>query len=216
LNGASTSSVNALLQTMSSSSLRNLALERTAISNMGQVGVTMPFREKWQVGGDLRLTNTTGLPATGQTIDPNTGLPITQCTGAQTLQGCMDTLPGRGLEKSVTGQLIGSGLYKAGDIWSASATISSGVARSNSIYFYNHTQFVSGWMMDTTLQLSNMTDQFGGTSKRTSPMLRGAYRFREQFYFDVDGGIELINYSGTQSSIKTTRYFYSAGLRWDF
>ena len=67
LNGATTSSVNDLLQTMSASSLRDLALARTATSNMGQVGITVPVREKWQVGGDFRLTNTTGLPASGQT-----------------------------------------------------------------------------------------------------------------------------------------------------
>jgi tetratricopeptide (TPR) repeat protein len=201
LNGASTSSVNALLQTMSSSSLRSLALARTAISNMGQVGVTMPLREKWQVGGDVRVSNTTGLAASG--TDP-------------LVEGVLPATAGRGLEKSLTGQLIGSGLYKEGDIWSASITVGSGLAKSNSVYFYNHTQFKSGWMMDTTLQLSNMTDQFGGTTKRTSPMLRGAYRFREAFYFDMDGGVERIDYSGSQSESKTTRYFYSAGLRWDF
>jgi hypothetical protein len=208
LNGASTSSVDALLQTMSTSSLRALAWERTAISNMGQVGVTMPLRDKWQVGGDFRLTNTTGLPASG--TDPATN------GGVIAPEGFVAATPSRGLEKSLTGQLIGSSLYKEGDIWSASVTFGSGVARSNSVYFYNHTQFQSGWMMDTTLQLSSMTDQFGGTTKRTSPMLRGAYRFREQFYFDVDGGIEWTDYSGSQSDSKTTRYFYSAGLRWDF
>lgn len=208
LTGATTPSVDALLQTMSTSTLRALAWERTAISNMGQVGVTMPLRDKWQVGGDFRLTNTTGLPASG--TDPATN------GGVTVPEGFVAATPSRGLEKSVTGQLIGSGLYKEGDIWSASITIGSGVARSNSVYFYNHTQFQSGWMMDTTLQLSNMTDQFGGTTRRTSPVLRGAYRLREQFYFDVDGGVEWTDYSGSQSDTKTTRYFYSAGLRWDF
>ena len=70
LNGATTSSINVLQQTMSASSLRDLALARTATSNMGQVGITVPFREKWQVGGDFRLTNTTGLPASGTPVIP--------------------------------------------------------------------------------------------------------------------------------------------------
>jgi tetratricopeptide (TPR) repeat protein len=201
LNGASTSSVNDLLQTMSASSLRDLALSRTAISNMGQVGVVVPWREKWQVGGDVRLSNTTGLPASGTTA----------------LEGILAATPSRGTEKSVTGQVIGSGIYSLGDVWSASATFSSSnAAIGNSLYLYNHKQFNSGWMMDASLQLSSFKDQLGGKTTRKSPMLRGAYRFREQFYFDVDGGIEYNDYSGPQSNTKTTRYFTSLGLRWDF
>ncbi len=141
LNGATTSSVSDLQQTMSASSLRELALARTATSNMGQVGLTLPYREKWQVGGDFRLTNTTGMPASGlTTIDPVTGLPI--CNGAAPApQGCIGTQPSRGLEKSVTGQVIGSGLYKQGDIWSGSLTFStSGSVNGHSIFVYNHTQ----------------------------------------------------------------------------
>ncbi|MDO8312533.1 MAG: tetratricopeptide repeat protein [Sideroxyarcus sp.] len=201
LNGAATGSVSTLLQTMSASSLRDLALARTAISNLGQVGVTVPFKEKWQVGGDVRLSNTTGLAASGTTA----------------LEGILPATAGRGTEKSVTGQLIGSGLYKEGDIWSASATLNtSSAVKGNSIYLYNHTLFASGWTMDTSLQLYSQTDQFGGTTKRTSPMVRGAYRLKEQLTFDVDGGIESTNYNGAQQTTKTLRFFGSAGLRWDF
>ncbi len=217
LNGATTSSVTDLLQTMSASSLRDLALARTATSNMGQVGITVPVREKWQVGGDLRLTNTTGMPASGQTIDPVTGLPTTLCTGAQTPQGCVQANPGPGLQKSVTGQIIGSGLRKQGDIWSGSVTLSNGSsANGHSIFFYNHNQVSTLWMMDVTLQWSGYKDQFGGTTTQFMPMLRGSYRFRERFTFDADGGYQKIDYSGPANSSKTTRLFCSAGLRWDF
>ncbi len=201
LNGAGTSSVNALLQTMSASSLRELALARTATSNMGQLGITVPLREKWQVGGDVRLTNTTGLAASGATA----------------LEGILPATPSRGAEKSVTGQVIGSGLYMEKDIWSGSITFNtSSSASGHSIYLYNHTLFNSGWTMDTSLQLYRQKDQFGGTTSRTSPMVRGAYRLKEQLYFDMDGGFERISYGGAQQTTETTRFFYSAGLRWDF
>lgn len=217
LNGAGTSSVDALLQTMSASSLRELALARTATTSMGQVGITVPVLQKWQVGGDFRLSNTSGLPGSGQTIDPVTGLPTNQCNGTQTAQGCTNAQPGRGLEKSVTGQLIGSSLLNDNDIWSGSVTFTtSNVVNGHSYYFYNHTQFLSGWMMDTSLQLYSQKDQYGGKTTRTSPMVRGSYRFREQFTFDADCGYEKINYSGTQVVTKTGRFFYSLGLRWDF
>ncbi len=70
--------------------------------------------------------------------------------------------------------------------------------------------------MDTSLQLYRHKDQFGGTTSRTSPMVRGAYRLKEQLYLDMDGGFEYTNYGGAQQTTNTTRYFYSAGLRWDF
>ncbi len=201
LSGSTASSVNALLQAMSASSLRDLALSRTATVNMAQAGATMPLQEKWQVGGDVRVSNTSGLPASGTTA----------------LTGILPTTPGRGSELGVTAQIIGSGLRKEGDIWLASTTFTSGSqVKGNVIYLYNHTELQSRWMMDTSLQFYNQTDQFGGTTKRVSPMLRGSYRIRPQFNIDIDGGFENINYSGAQQTSKTTRYFYSAGLRWDF
>lgn len=223
LNGAGTSSINALLQTMSASSLRDLALARTATSNMAQLGVTLPFKEKFQIGGDVRLANTSGLPQSGQTIDPNTGLPQTQCTGTQTPQGCMATQPGRGTEMIATGQIIGSNLLSEGDIWSASSSYNKGSAVSgHSIYVYNHHMFQRNWTVDTSLQLYNQTDQFGGTTQRLSPMLRGAYRIKDQFSLEMDAGYESIDYTGAGLALgaaqntKTTRVFYSAGVRWDF
>ena len=217
LNGATTSSVSDLLQTMSASSLRDLALARTATSNMGQVGITVPVHEKWQVGGDFRLTNTTGLPSSGQTIDPTTGLPITPCTGAPTPQGCIAPQPGRGLEKSVTGQIIGSSLRKQGDIWSGSLTFSSsGSVNGRTVFFYNHNQLSSLWIMDTTLQMSSYKDQFGSTTTQIMPMVRGSYRFKERFTFDADLGYQRIKFDGPQVTTITTRLFTSLGLRWDF
>ena len=228
LNGATTSSISDLQQTMSASSLRQLALDRTALSNMGQVGITVPVREKWQVGGDFRLTNTTGLPGSGQTLilptDPVTGLPVSgagtlssQCTGVQTPQGCMVSQVGRGLEKGVTGQIIGSGLYKQGDIWSGSITLSSSSnVNGHSLFLYNHTQINNAWMMDTTMQLSTYKDQFGGKTTQFMPMLRGSYRFGERFNFDADCGYQNVKYEGPNMINKTTRLFMSAGLRWDF
>ena len=228
LNGAGSSSVSDLLQTISVSSLRDMALARTATSNMGQLGMTVPVREKWQVGGDFRLTNTTGLPSSGltQQIDASgnrvfdaSGKPVlvANCTGASVAQGCLEATASRGLEKSVTGQVIGSGLYKQGDIWSGSLTFStSGSTNGHSIFFYNHTQISSIWTMDATLQLSSYKDQFGGSTTQIMPMLRGSYRFKERFTFDADCGYQKISYSGPQNSTDTKRIFFSTGLRWDF
>jgi len=203
LNGATTSNVSDLMQTMSASSLRQLALDRTATSNMAQLGATMPFAQKFQIGGDVRVSSTTGLPASSVVGTP--------------LAGTLAAVPSRGTEKSVTGQIIGSGLYMEGDIWSASTTFStSSAVNGHSIFLYNHTGFQSGWMMDTSLQLYRQTDQFGGVTTRTSPMVRGSYRLKDQWTFDVEGGIESTKNSGAQVNTSTLRFFTSAGVRWDF
>ena len=203
LNGAVTSSVNALLQqpNTTASSLRELALARTATSNMGQVGITVPFAAKWQVGGDVRLANTTGLPASGSTA----------------LEGILAATPGRGMEKSVTGQIIGSGLQKEGDIWSGSLGYNtSNSVNGYTVLLYNHIPYPDGWTMDTSLQMSRQKDELGGTTSHFSPMLRGAHRIRDMLYFDIDGGAELTINKGALQTSRTTRFVCSTGLRWDF
>jgi len=201
LSGAGTSSVDALLQIMSTSSLRDLARARTYITNVGQVGISVPIHQKWQMAGDIRLTNTTGLPT----------------SGTNTLEGILQATEGRGTEKSMTGQLIGNGLYTDHDIWSGSITFnSSSTVNGFSIYLYNYTILGNAWTLNTSLQFYRQKDQFDGTTSRFSPMVRGSYRIKDQLYIDLDGGVERSDFKGVQQTSITTRTFYSAGLRWDF
>lgn len=186
LNGSSYSSLADL--GLSADDLRKQALYKTAITNMGQVGASMPLRKNWMVSANLRLSNTTALAP----------------------------LPARGLEKGLYAQLIGSNLRKDGDSWSVGGGMNFGQAKGTSLYFYNHTPFDSRWMLDSSLSYSNYTDQLGGKSIRTSPMLRGSYQLRDMLYIDADAGVEWMNYSGPSQSTKTTRYSYSLGFRWDF
>jgi tetratricopeptide (TPR) repeat protein len=173
---------------LSADALRKQALSQTAITNMGQVGASMPLRKNWMVSANLRLSNTTALAP----------------------------LPARGLEKGLYGQLIGSNLRTDGDSWSVGGGMSFGQAKSTSLYFYNHTPFNNRWMLDSSLSYSNYTDQLGGKGIRTSPMLRGSYQLRDMLYIDADAGVEWMNYSGPTQSTKTTRYSYALGFRWDF
>ncbi len=199
--GAGTSSVDALLQTMSASSLRDLARARTATSNSGQIGISVPLDKKWQAGGDLRLSNTTGLPASGTTA----------------LEGILPETPGRGTEMSATGVLIGNSLYTDNDIWSGSVTFNvSSSVHGYSIYLYNYSLINSDWTVNTSLQFYRQKDQFGSTIERTTPMVRGTYRIKQQLNADMDGGIDYSDSSGLQQTSKTKRFFFSAGLRWDF
>lgn len=186
LYGAAETSLAAL--GLSADDLRKLAVSQTQITNSGQVGASMPLRKNWQVSGNLRVSNTTALAP----------------------------LPARGLEKGLYAQLIGSNLRTDGDSWSVGGGMSFGQAKGTSLYFYNHTPFNSRWILDSSLSYSNNTDQLGGKSIRTSPMLRGSYQLRDTLYIDADAGVEWMNYSGPNQSTKTTRYSYALGFRWDF
>ena len=195
LNGVGTSSVSDLLQNMSIADLRTLVLARTATSNSAQIGISVPLDRKWQAGGDIRLSNTSGLPASG--IIPAT--------------------PGRGTEMSVTGVLIGNSFYTDNDIWSGSVTFNvSSSVHGYSIYLYNYSLINSEWTVNTSLQFYRQKDQFGSTTELTSPVVRGSYRIRDQLILDVDGGLEYTVSSGPQQFTKTKRFFFSTGLRWDF
>jgi tetratricopeptide (TPR) repeat protein len=202
LYGATTSSIGVLQQAMSASALRDLALARTATTNMAQVGVTKALNSQWQVGGDLRVSNTTSTAASG-VLD--------------SVQGFLAANPGRGTEKSLTGQVIGNSLYKAGDIWSFSVTLNtSSNVSGNSFYVYNHMDLSNGWGLDSSIQLYKQTDQFNAVTTRFSPTVRGTYRLRDQLTFDADLGFESTKNEGSQVTTKTMRFFGSAGLRWDF
>ncbi|MDD5056491.1 MAG: hypothetical protein PHQ60_01375 [Sideroxydans sp.] len=201
LNGASTSSISTLMQSMSVSQLRDLALARTATSNMAQLGATWPFHDKWQVGGDVRVSNTTGLPASG--TNTNTGI--------------LAASPSRGVEKGASAQLVGSGIYKEGDIWSINTSITtSSEVNGQSLSLSNHFPFNNGWATDTMLSFYRQTDQTGGVTSRISPTLRGTYRIRDQLTFEGDIGVDSGTFEGSQSSTKSSRFFFSSGLRWDF
>jgi hypothetical protein len=224
LNGAAVGSVATLQQTMTTKQIMDLAKERTSTSNMAQLGFTFPFKSKWQAGGDVRLSNISGLAFSGQATDPVTGLPsvdpitgLATCSGVQTPQGCLATQKGRGTDVSATATITGSGIVRVGDIWSASASINtSSAANGQSLYAYNHQLLQRGWTLDSNVSMYRQTDQFGGKVTRFSPMVRGAYQFRQQLTFDLDGGVERTIYTGLSQTSKITRFFFSGGLRWDF
>jgi hypothetical protein len=202
LMGATTASVDTLELALGSDALRKLAESRTANSNYAQFGLTQALTKQWQVGGDIRLSTISGLPASGST------------TG---VEGFVAATESSGLDKTVTGQVIGSNLFREQDIWSASLSLSkSGTRDGRSLYLYNHSAFGGKWAVDTSWQFYWQDDDVGGKITRNSPMVRASYQYRDRLSFDGDVGIDFTDTSGSTSSSKATRKYFSAGVRWDF
>jgi hypothetical protein len=187
---------------MSEAQLKQLAIDRTASSAFSQFGVTQKLNPTWQLGGDIKLAQTSGLPASGTT----------------TLQGIMPATTDTGLEKTITAQLIGSNLYSEADITSigASYITSSYVQSAQTMFIYNRTSWDRELYFDTSWNYYKQTDTAGGVMTRNMPMMRVTYQVAQTLSLDADAGAELTDSSGSFQTQKNTRLFGSVGFRWDF
>jgi hypothetical protein len=212
LMGASTAYLKDLLNDpffpLTEDELRALAVARTGASNLAQFGVMQQVSQKWQIGGDIRVSNFDGLPASG-TTDPATQLP--------TIAGVMPETPGTGNEWAISPQLIGNNLFSSRDVTVFSMSyISSPLYKGQSFYVYSRVNLTDKWTLDSSLQLYRQNYDSGTLMTRIMPMLRTAYQIRQSLSFDMDAGIEM---SHTETATQTSdgqRQFFSLGFRWDF
>ena len=208
LMGASTTYLSDLLQFMTEDELRSLAVARTGASKLALLGMTQQISQKWQLGGDIRVSSYDGLPASGA-IDPATQLP--------TLTGVLPESPGTGNEVALSPQVIGSNLFSNRDVTVFSLSyISSPIYKGQSLYVYSRANVTDKWSLDASLQLYRQNYDSGTLMTRVMPMLRTAYQIRQTLSIDMDAGIEM---SHTETATQTSdgkRQFFSLGFRWDF
>ncbi len=206
--GSATLYLNDLLQLMTEDELRKMAADRTGTSDMAQMGVNRQLNQKWQIGGDLRYSSFSGLPASGIT-DPATQLP--------TITGVIPETAGTGGEWGISSQLVGSNLYSANDSTVISITLtSSPVYKGQIFYIYNRSNPAQKLSFDTTLQYYRFNYDSGMLMNRIVPVIRMAYKLRKTVSLDMDAGME---FSHTETALQVSdgqRQFYSVGFQWDF
>jgi hypothetical protein len=201
LNGASTTSVNDLLSIMNESDLRTLAAARTGASDMAQLGMTQQLSQKWQLGGDIKVSRYAGLPASGTT----------------TLEGQMAETPGTGNELAISPQLIGSNLFSQSDVTIFSVSYStSALAKGQSFYVYSRAKPKEKWSLDASLQYYRQNYLSGTLMTRIMPMVRTSYQMRQALSLDAEAGLELSRTESAELSSDSQRQFFSLGFRWDF
>lgn len=225
LNGATTNSVQSLLTTMSEDQLKQLARDRTVAFNYTQLGVTQKLNTTWQLGGDVRLAKTSGMPASGSFVDSVTGIPCTyisatstpNCTNP-TLAGYVIATPETGLEKTVSAQLMGTNLFTKSDYttFGTSYTTSDYIQNGQTVYIYNRAVLSREFSLDTSWNYYHQMDNIGGSLSRHMPMVHGAYQVRQNLSLDADLGFELTTTSGPTVSTTNKRIFTSIGFRWNF
>lgn len=195
LTGETTTSIKTLLETRSEAEIKQLAEMRTQDSTMLSVGLTHPWNTTWQVGGDIRMTNVSGMPASGS-------LPATASTGN---------------EFAYTLQAIGSNIFSLRDVTVLSASQLDGSTYSGqSFSVSNRTTLQEKWTVDASLRLYRQKDNLGTKLTRLSPTLKVAYQWKEKISFEAEGGMEINDTQSPTLQEKTNRKFYSVGYRWDF
>lgn len=201
LNGATVTSLKDLLLAtgMSETALRDLARARTATANLAEFGITQPLNDQWSVGGDIKLSNVSSMPASG-TTDVEGILPFSQGTGN---------------EWTFTGQLIGSNILALRDISVLGVSrITSDLINAQSAFASNRS-VITSWTLDTSLRYYRQNN-LGITTSRLTPSFKVTYALRERTNLEFEGSLERNSSSGNGTSSTTTRKFVSAGFRADF
>jgi hypothetical protein len=193
--GETNSSIRSYLLTMSEDQIRQMALDKTPISDLVMLGLNHNFNTTWQLGGDIKLYNISGTPASGSLpAQPETGNVL-----VYTLQG------------------IASGLLSKRDITVLSLSyLTSDRLEGTSVGLNNRTLFMDRWTLDASLRYYTQEDSLGTTLKRLTPMLRVGYRWRQSLTFEFEYGLEKTTTVSGSTTDETSSQFYMVGYRWDF
>jgi len=199
---STTSSLDLLMQSMTSEELRALAKARTATSDFIQIGATRKMTKKWQVNGVFKLSNISGLPESG---------------GEGQVEGHLLATDGTGIESTVIVQATGNNLFIRNDVFASSATVMGGASRNAySLHAFYQMHFSDKWMLNTSMMIYTQKDPVNGKLNRYSPMLRTSYVFTDKLSADADMGVDFTDSEGSTSSNTATRSYFSVGMRWDF
>ncbi len=207
----------------------SLAKQRTAISNMAQLGVSQRINDKWQSGADFTISNTSGTPASGSqttyvVTDPATNIQTTLATTGP--EGYLPGTAASGNSMALSGRLSASNLIAKRDFSTFSLSYSKS-PNSNSQFFYLNDRVFSSevWTFDSTLRLILMHAHYLDstsstvTSKQTtlSPVFRASYLLRSSLTIEgeIGGDYSKLSYSSFVPSTYK-RLYISSGFRWDF
>lgn len=180
----------------SDSEIRTLAIDRSAESRSVTIGVSQPINAKLSVNFDATASDVAATPASG-------GVPATVASGT---------------EYYYSAQLIGSSLFKEGDIgilglrYADTASANRWVLDINTRYPWSR-----ALRLNPRLRLSYRESK---TSDETQTSIRPSFRVnynpRGKLQYELEFGGEWLRSESSLSRDTTTGYFLSAGIRRDF
>jgi tetratricopeptide (TPR) repeat protein len=193
--GEASTSVQTLLDTYSEAELRRRALALSAKAALASAGLTHPLNQAWQVGVDLNVSR------------------ISHTDGTNNVPGT----PGTGYVKTLTGQVVGNGLFAARDVSVISVSRVTALGYDGSAgRLSSRAPLGERWTLDGSVFWYQQNNDNGSTLRRVSPMARLAYTWGSSMSLELEAGAENTTTHGDVTDEKTRRRFFSLGYRWDF
>jgi len=194
--GQPVSSISELLTLFSEDEIRQLAVDRTPDSRSYTIGASRPLDSRFQISGDVTLTNLSSTPASG-------GVEAFESTGNDYFYSL---------------QLIGNSLIKEGDLgilglrYADTSSATTSTLSINSRYPVN-----SVWRVNPMLRIDRRVFIADDSLQWTySPSVRVNYRWHRNAQFELELGGEWSNHDFTDTTEKFSAYFLNAGYRLDF
>jgi tetratricopeptide (TPR) repeat protein len=186
-----------LLATSTVQALREQVKATTAVSTQGALGLTTPISPRWQVGADVRYTNTGAIAPVPDLLP----------------QG----QPSTGDIWSLSTQLIGTNLYSARDTHVIIANFINGPTFQGQLLSYNNSSLLAPeWQLEPSFKLYRQTTNGNVRSVRWSPGLRLTWRVRQEMALESEVSVENSKTTSPTRNESSTRTFYYLGGRYDF
>lgn len=172
-----------------------LADQRTASTNLAQVGMTNHLSEKWIIGTDFSASNTSGLPSSGGPVDPTVGCIATE--------GCVDATPATGVAWSISERFTGLGMFRPNDVTNFSVSYTKSQQTTGQAFqVSNHIDLDDKWTLDSALSLNFQSISTGSSkSNDIAPSVRASYKVRNNLTADGQLGLD---WSHTTTSVVDT------------
>ncbi len=201
--GASILSVSQALGTFSNSELRQFARDRAATTTSLTLGASRPLNEKFQITGDANISHTSG-----------TDLSL----NSKLFNGAIEGTSSSGYDFFISTQLIGSGLFKQGDIGILGLRYSD-VNTSDTVSLNLNTRypFTRAFRINPKATLSYRQNKRDiGERFTIKPSLRIENRWKKRVRFEAEVGGEWAKDRRVGSAEITRSYFVNAGYRMTF
>lgn len=186
-----------LLATKGIDALRDQVVATTALSTQAAIAVTTPLNAHWQIGGDIRYSNTGAI------------LPVADILPSG--------LPSTGDIWTIGAQAIGSNLYSTRDTHVFIFNAINAPTFKGYLLSYNNSSLVAErWQLEPSLRVYVQSDNTGLRSTRWSPGMRASYRITPQASIESEVSYEDSKVSGPTRNESSGRVFYFIGGRYDF
>lgn len=194
--GQTAATIEDLLNTYTESEIRDIALDRTAASKLATLGASRPLNDKFQLSGDITLSNFSD-------TDASAGVLATEGTGNEYFYNF---------------QLIGSNLIKSGDIAiiglryiDANTTDTTSLSLNTRYPVTNDLRINPKFRVDFRKNQTDDTEQF-----IYRPSARVSWRVKRRLRLEAEAGGEWSDQEIVTGSTASRSYFINLGYRADF